>query len=232
MKTALVGYGAMGALVKELCDNVIGIVSPGYLDSLFQLKEIPEVIIDFSHPSNLKMIIEYATINQVPCLFATTGYSEEQQASIRELGKIVPVLFSGNYSLGVILMNKIVREITPILKRDFDIEILETHHNKKIDAPSGTAKMLFNSINQDNDFEEKDGRSGSMGRKPYEVGISSIRGGTIPGIHSVFFLGTDEAIEIKHTAYSKMIFAKGAIKGAIWLVQQEKGFYSMEDVLF
>lgn len=236
MNVALVGYGAMGQIVhKNFTDDMtlVGKVSIGELTSLFEIEEKIDVIIDFSNPANLDMICDYCKKNNTPIVIATTGYSDAQKAQIADLAKSVPVLWSSNYSLGVILLNRLVREITPILKDSFDIEVVEAHHNKKIDAPSGTAKMLVNSILEAGDFKVVNGREGVSKREPYkEVGVHAVRGGTIVGEHEVMFCGNDEIITLKHSAHSKAIFAVGAIKGAKWLVNKEKGLYNMEDVLF
>ena len=236
MNVALVGYGAMGQMVhKNFTDDMklVGKVGLGELESLFDIKEKIDVIIDFSNPVNLDMIISYATKNNTPVVIATTGYSDEQKAKIKKLGENVPVLWSSNYSLGVILLNRLVREITPILKDSFDIEVIEAHHNKKIDAPSGTAKMLVNSICEAGDFKIVNGREGVSKREPYkEVGVHAVRGGTIVGEHEVLFCGNDEIITLKHSAHSKAIFAVGAIKGAKWLLDKKANLYNMEDVLF
>lgn len=236
MNVALVGYGAMGQIVHKNFTsdmNLVGKVSIGELTSLFEIKDKIDVIIDFSNPVNLDMIYDYATKNNTPVVIATTGYSDEQKKKIADLGKKVPVLWSSNYSLGVILLNRLVREITPILKDSFDIEVIEAHHNKKIDAPSGTAKMLVNSICEAGEFKIVNGREGVSKREPYkEIGVHAVRGGTIVGEHEVIFAGNDEILTLKHSAHSKAIFAVGAIKGAKWLINKEKGLYNMEDVLF
>ncbi len=235
MNIALVGYGAMGQIVHKNMsanDRLVGIVSVGYLDSLTQINDKIDVVIDFSHPSNLDMIYDFCAKNNTPVVIATTGYTVEQIEKIKELGTKTRVLYSANFSLGVILLNRVIREITPTIKDKFDIEVIEKHHNKKIDAPSGTAKMLMNSINQDKDFEFVYGRSGSSKREKKEVGVHAVRGGTIVGEHSVIFAGLDEVLEFKHEAHSKSIFANGALAGASYIVNQEIGLYNMEDVLF
>lgn len=236
MNVALVGYGAMGKMVHKCFTedmNLVGKVGLGELPSLFDIKEKIDVIIDFSNPVNLKMICDYAKKNNTPVVIATTGYSDEEKEMIRDLSKYVPVLWSSNYSLGVILLNRLVREITPILKDSFDIEVIEAHHNKKIDAPSGTAKMLVNSIKEAGDFRVVNGREGVSKREPYkEIGVHAVRGGTIVGEHEVIYAGEDEIITLKHSAHSKAIFANGAIKGAKWLIGKEAKLYNMEDVLF
>lgn len=236
INVALVGYGAMGQMVHKNFTsdmNLVGKVSIGELTSLYEIDEHIDVIIDFSNPVNLDMIIDYATKNNTPVVIATTGYSDEQKEKIKELGTKVPVLWSSNYSLGVILLNRLVREITPILKDSFDIEIIEAHHNKKIDAPSGTAKMLLASVEEAGDFKVVNGRVGASKREPYkEVGVHAVRGGTIVGEHEVIFAGNDEVLTLKHSAQSKAIFAVGAIKGAKWLLDKKPNLYNMEDVLF
>lgn len=236
MNVALVGYGAMGQMVHKNFTSdmtLVGKVGLGELNSLFDIKEKIDVIIDFSNPVNLDMIIDYCTKNNTPVVIATTGYSDEQKAKISDLGKKVPVLWSSNYSLGVILLNRLVKQITPILKDNFDIEVIEAHHNKKIDAPSGTAKMLVKSICDAGDFKVVNGREGVSKREPYkEVGVHAVRGGTIVGEHEVMFCGNDEIISLKHSAHSKAIFAVGAIKGAKWLLDKSAALYDMEDVLF
>ena len=236
MNVALVGYGTMGQIVHKNLDpndKLVGIVSIGYLESLYDIKEKIDVIIDFSHPANLNMIYDYCKETKTPVVIATTGYSEEQIKKIHDLAQYTAVLYSSNFSLGVILLNRVIREITPILKDKFDIEVIEKHHNKKIDAPSGTAKMLVDTINSKNDFKIVNGREGVSKREPYkEIGVHSVRGGTIVGEHSVIYAGNDEVLEFKHEAHSKTIFAVGAVTGSKWIVKKEPGLYNMEDVLF
>ena len=235
MKIALVGYGAMGKVVEanvSADEQIIGIVAPETGVSFADLKEKPDVIIDYSHPALLNSVCEYAIANNVPVVVATTGHSAEQVEQIKDLATKVPVLYSGNYSLGVILLNRLVKQITPILKDSFDIEIIEKHHNKKVDAPSGTAKMLVNSVNADGDMNIVYGREGASKRQPYDVGVHAIRGGTIVGEHQVIYAGLDEVLTLTHQAHSKAIFAKGSLRGAQWLVKMPNGLYNMEDVLF
>ena len=235
MKIALVGYGAMGKVVEanvSANEQIIGIVAPETGVSFADLKEKPDVIIDYSHPALLSSVCDYAIANNLPVVIATTGHSAEQVEQIKDLATKVPVLYSGNYSLGVILLNRLVKQITPILKDSFDIEIIEKHHNKKVDAPSGTAKMLVNSVNADGDMNIVYGREGVSKRQPYDVGVHAIRGGTIVGEHQVIYAGLDEVLTLTHQAHSKAIFAKGSLRGAQWLVKMPNGLYNMEDVLF
>lgn len=234
MKAVVVGYGAMG---KILCNMLADeLVCPVAIEcenkSLFDVKEDFDVVIDFSNPANLDMIYDYCKQNKKPVVFATTGYTDEQLTKINDLSKYAPVLRSANFSLGVILLNRLVKEVTPILKDSFDIEITEAHHHNKVDAPSGTAKMLLKSVVDATEFTPVYGRDGYSPRKPNEVGVHAIRGGSIVGEHEVMYCGEDEIISLKHSAHSKKIFAVGAIKAAKWLCDKEIGFYDMENVLF
>ena len=234
MKAVVVGYGAMGKIVANmLLDKLAGIVAiECETKNLDDIKNESDVVIDFSNPANLDMIYDYCKKNRKPVVFATTGYSELQLDKIKELSNYCPVLRSANFSLGVILLNRLVKEITPILKDSFDIEIVEAHHHNKVDSPSGTAKMLLNSVIESTDYFAKYGRDGYSPRNPKEVGVHSIRGGSIVGEHEVLYCGEDEVITLKHTAQSKKIFAVGAIKAANWLINKNVGYYDMEDVLF
>lgn len=234
MKICLVGYGAMGHVVADCIsanDTISGIVAPGYNENFEGIDA--DVIIDFSHHSNIVKIHDYVKKSHKPVVIATTGYTEEEMALLNDMQNYAPVLFSSNFSLGVILMNRVVREISPILRESFDVELIEKHHNKKADAPSGTAKMLINSIEGENEIPCVYGREGMSKRKPLgEIGVHSVRGGTIVGEHVVIYAGLDEVFSLKHEAFSKKIFAKGALLGATWLLDKEKGMYDMENVLF
>lgn len=234
MKICLHGYGAMGHVVHECIDSqdeVCGIIDNIYNNSFSGIDM--DVIIDFSHHSCINKIHEFVKKTHTPVVIATTGYTEEELALVHDMANYAPVLFSANYSLGVILMNKIVREVSPVLREMFDVELIEKHHNKKIDSPSGTAKMLINSINGNDPLNVVPGRDGISKREPLkEIGVHSVRGGTIVGEHEVLYCGTDEVISIKHEAFSKKIFAKGALLGAKWLIDKPNGLYNMEQVLF
>lgn len=235
MRVALVGYGTMGQIVeRKLLDKgheVVGIVSLGMDEDLECIKEPFDVIIDFSHPSFLDMILNYVKKHNTPLVVATTGYSEEQICAIKECAKEHPIVYTANFSLGVTVFEEVLKQITPILKESFDIEVIEKHHNKKLDAPSGTAKMLVEAIDPDHEFERVYGRSGAS-KRGKEIGVHALRGGTIVGEHSVIFAGEDEVFEIKHEAHSKNIFVNGAIKAAEFLVGKPAGLYIMHDVLF
>lgn len=191
------------------------------------------VIIDFSHPSYLEEMLDFSINRKIPLVIATTGFSDEQLKQIEEASKKVSILHSSNMSLGINILSRVLSNISKILSEDFDIEIIEKHHNQKVDAPSGTAYLLANAINEslDNSKEYTYGREGkSAKREKKEIGIHAIRGGTIPGEHTVIFAGDDEIIELKHTALSKNIFALGAIKSARFIVKAEAGLYTMDDI--
>ena len=234
MKACVVGYGAMGQLLASLLKDELAypVALECEYKNLFDTDGNFDCIIDFSNPANLEMIIEYAKRYHKPCVLATTGNTDEQIQAINELAKSVPVLRSANFSLGVIVLNRLVKEVTKTLASDFDIEIVEAHHHNKVDSPSGTAKMLLDSVLEETNFKANFGRSGNGQRNPQEVGVHSIRGGSIVGVHEVLFCGEDETISLKHTAQSKKIFAVGAIKAAHFLMDKPNGLYNMEDVLF
>ncbi|NBK96752.1 MAG: 4-hydroxy-tetrahydrodipicolinate reductase [Erysipelotrichia bacterium] len=235
MRVALVGYGAVGQLIeKKLLANgheIAGIVSIGLLDDLTQIEKPFDVIIDFSHPSYLEMILKYVEKHNTPLVVATTGYSETQIAMIKESAKQHPTVYTANFSLGITVFEEVLKQITPILEDSFDIEVIEKHHNKKVDAPSGTAKMLVNAMNANQQYEVVNGRCG-MRKRSKEIGVHAVRGGSIVGEHSVIFAGEDEVFEIKHEAHSKSIFANGAIKAAAFIIDKPAGLYNMNDVLF
>lgn len=197
------------------------------------IKEKPDVIIDFSVPVATFNILEYAVNNQVPMVIATTGFSNEQLTKIKDASKFIPIFQSSNMSFDINLMKKIVAEVAKKLQRT-DIEIVETHHNRKIDAPSGTAILLADAINEvvDKKLEYNFNRHDlHEKRKANEIGFSSIRGGNIVGEHSVQFYGEHETFEIKHTSYSRNVFAEGALKAAEFIVEQNPGYYGMDDMV-
>lgn len=236
MRVVLCGYGRMGKLIHEAINQredmeVVMIVDASNEKDLYGLAKPADLIMDFSHPSTLPMIVEY--IKQTGCALCsgTTGYQKEQLDLLQELSKQAKIMHSANYSLGIAVLKQIVKEITPILEEDFDMEIVEAHHNQKQDAPSGTAKLLFDSMNQSHRYQEIDGRSGMVGKRGKEIGVHAIRGGSVAGEHTVMYLGNDEKLEIKHTAISRQIFVNGALRAAGWLMKQEAGFYTMDDMI-
>ena len=247
MKVIINGYsGTMGQVLTKciLADEELELVagvSPVHHDpndqfstysSFAEVKEEADVVIDFSNPLALDGILEYCLNTKTPVVLATTGYNDEEMAKIHEAAKQIPVFLSFNMSLGVNILLKLVKEAAKNLD-GFDIEIIEKHHNKKVDAPSGTAVMIANAVKEVREQSEfiygRHGRTGK--RQQNEVGIHAIRGGTIVGEHSAIFAGNDEILEINHSARSKNVFAEGSIAAAKYLVNQDAGFYNMDDLL-
>ena len=243
IRVAILGGGAMGKVLSQMTEEkegyeLIGVVEPLNGETLEALDEAAkaegkaiDVVIDFSHPANLDMLCGYCEANGVSAVIATTGLEAEHLAKIDELSEKVPVVFSANYSLGVNVMKRVIAEITPILEDAFDIEIIEMHHNKKLDAPSGTAKMLLAAADGEGKYDHVYGREG-MRKRGHEIAVHTLRGGTVAGEHTVIYAGEDEIIEVKHRAGSKKIFAAGALKAAAFAKEAEVGYYTMEDILF
>lgn len=192
-----------------------------------------DVIIDFSHPDSLDAILKFAIVNRRPLVLCTTGYSRGQIDKIESAAKEIPIFFSGNMSLGINLLIELSKVATKALGTKFDIEIVEKHHNQKIDAPSGTALMLADEISScldDNINYTFDRYSKREKRAQNEIGIHSVRGGTIVGEHDVIFAGPNEIITLSHSAQSKEVFAEGAINAALFLLDKEPGLYDMKDM--
>lgn len=201
--------------------------------SFDEIQEKGDVIIDCSHHALAETLMTYARKNHIPVVVCTTGHTEDEDALIRAAGAEIPTLKSRNMSLGINLLSELVKKAAAALGEDFDIEIVEAHHNKKLDAPSGTALMLADAAAETRAESEYvfDRHSERRRREKREIGISSIRGGTIVGEHSVIFAGQDEVITLSHSAGSRNLFAQGAIRAALWLTEQKKGFYTMADVI-
>lgn len=212
--------------------NISGEFTFPVFDKIENIAEKPDVIVDFSIPEATLNILEYAVSNKVPIVIATTGFTTDEEKKIEEYSKHIPIFKSANMSYDIMLMKKLLQWLAPLLKNT-DIEITETHHNRKIDSPSGTAQMLADSINDalgntlHCEYNRHDKREK---RNKYEIGINSIRGGNIVGEHVVQFFGEFETFELKHTSYSRNVFAQGALKAAKWLVSQPNGLYNMEDM--
>ena len=194
-----------------------------------------DVIIDFASSKAMDSLLEYTIKEGVPAVLCTTGLSDEQIKNIEETSKKVAILKSANMSLGINIMFKLLQAVAKVLvPAGFDVELIEKHHNQKVDAPSGTALALAEAIKEvlpEDYYYKYDRTQDNTKRDPKEIGISVIRGGTIVGEHEVLFAGEDEIIEFKHTAYSKTIFAKGAIEAAKFLAGKPAGFYDMKDVI-
>ncbi|MCM1569350.1 MAG: 4-hydroxy-tetrahydrodipicolinate reductase [Roseburia sp.] len=194
-----------------------------------------DCLIDFSGVTGVERMLDYCVEKKLPCVLCTTGLSDKQQKLVEEASKKVAILRSANMSMGINLMLKLLKEAAGVLApAGYDIEIVEKHHNLKLDAPSGTALALADSINEEfgNQYEYVYDRSGRRERRPEkEIGISAVRGGTIVGEHDVIFAGPDEVITFSHTAYSKQVFGKGAVQAAKFLAGKEPGLYHMSHVI-
>ncbi|MDF2984577.1 MAG: dihydrodipicolinate reductase [Eubacterium sp.] len=240
--------GKMGQVITRLAENFNGLKIAAGIDlnnninnpypvfsTLKECNVKVDVIIDFSHPKAFSGLVEFAQAKKLPIVVATTGLSAEQTNTLKkEVSKNIPVFFSANMSLGVNLLIDLVKKAAKVLEGQFDIEIVEKHHNQKIDAPSGTALAIADAINET--LEEKceymyDRHSRRKKRSKQEIGIHAVRGGTIVGDHSVIFAGNDEIIEINHTAMSKEIFGVGALKASMFLAAKKPGLYSMTDLI-
>lgn len=202
-------------------------------DSLSNVSEDIDVILDFSRPATLEAITKFALDKNKPVVFCTTGYSPTQLTSIDDLATKIPVFHSANMSIGINIVNNVLKSISNTLYKDFDIEIIEKHHNQKVDAPSGTALLLANTIKDsiDEETEFNYGREGIAKRESKEIGIHAIRGGNIIGDHEVIFAGKGEVIEIKHSAISREVFAVGALKACEYVYGKTAGMYSMDNVV-
>lgn len=237
MGKVLSGLLANDGEAKVICGfdiNTDAVEGYPVYDNLDNVKEKVDVVIDFSHPASLSSIINYCQKNTIPVVVATTGLSDGQKNDILELSKKVPVFFTFNMSLGINLLVNLVKKATSILEDNFDIEIVEKHHNQKIDAPSGTAIMIADAIKDTMKNTPElvyDRHSVREKRKKNEIGMHAIRGGTIVGEHSVIFAGKDEVLEINHQAHSKEVFAVGAIKAAKFLIGKDAGMYDMANLI-
>lgn len=193
-----------------------------------------DVILDFSCPCLLDDMLEFAKQKKIPAVICTTGYSDEQIKKIYDAAKVIPIFFSSNMSLGISLIKDLAKKAVSVLGEEFDVEIVEKHHNQKIDAPSGTALMLANEINSEVGEKytyEFDRHSKRQKRSKNEIGIHSVRGGTIVGEHEVIFAGKDEVITISHSAFSKKVFAVGAVNAVRFIIDKPAALYTMDDLL-
>ncbi len=240
--------GRMGQNITRLieADDAIEIVAgvdmfDGIANSYPVFKSIADcdvaadVVIDFSAAASVDALLDYCVDKQTPVVLCTTGLTAEQLEKVQETSKKVAILKSANMSMGINLLQKVLKDISPILaEAGFDIEIVEKHHNQKKDSPSGTALALGDSINEA--FDEKyeyvyDRSDRSIARPQKEIGFSAVRGGTIVGDHDVIFAGEDEVITLSHRAYSRAVFGKGAIQAAKFLAGKAAGMYDMSDVI-
>lgn len=239
--------GKMGRVVNEVisarndCETIAGIDKIPVKDFGFtvynnpaQLENRPDVIVDFSHPSALDGLLDYAKTNGCALVLASTGYDQDQIAKIKSASSSIPIFFTANMSLGINLLSELAKKAVQVLGGQYDIEIVERHHNQKIDAPSGTALMLADAINEASDNAYNyvyDRHSVRQKRNGSEIGIHSIRGGTIVGDHDIVFAGRDEVITLSHSAASKEVFAVGAVNAAVFMAEMPAGLYSMADLI-
>lgn len=236
MRIILVGYGQMGQMFAETCKRagdieIVGVVHPGLFDSPLDVPDHVDAIVDFSYPGNLAAILEYALKTHCALLVGTTGYSPEQLAAIKNVSNTSAIMHSSNYSMGMAVFRRALAQVAPLLMDSFDVEIVETHHKKKADAPSGTANTLLNIIDPDGEYAHVYGRHGITGARGKEIGIHAVRGGTVAGEHSVTFFGEDEIFTLQHSATSRRIFVNGAVHALRFICGQPAGMYTIDDAL-
>ena len=234
MKLAVIGNGRMGKMIAGVCGDgfeIAGCVGPGDHAHPDEIRDA-EVMIDFSYPGNLDMVLKSAAERNLPLVIGTTGLTAEQGDAIRAASDMIPIVWANNFSTGVTVLTRLARMAAQALGEDFDIEITETHHNQKEDAPSGTAKMLLSAVDPHGEYAVMNGREGRPGKRGREIGMHALRGGTVAGAHSVYFFGGMEEIELRHRADSREIFARGALRAAKFAAGAKPGLYDMEDVLF
>lgn len=237
MKIIIAGYGRMGKLIEQTAiargHEIAAVIDMDNAADLEKMDRIADVILDFSGPALVPQLCAYVKRTGTALLSGTTGMPEDKLALLREAGQFAPVIYSGNYSTGIAVFREILEKYASLLLENFDCEIVETHHNQKVDAPSGTAQLLYEAIDPNHEYSVAHGREGIVGKRPQkEIGMHSLRGGTVAGIHTVSFFGTDETIEITHTATSRQIFVNGALNTAVRLIQKPAGYYSLKELLF
>lgn len=239
--------GKMGNVIQSIVNNredcqiVAGVdifdnknTSFPVYNNIADVKEEADAVIDFSNPSLLDGLLNYGKATKTALVIATTGFDECQKKAIEDASKDCPVFFTYNYSLGINLLASLAKKATQLLGGEFDIEIVEQHHNQKIDAPSGTALMLADAINEELDNKMKyeyDRHSKREKRTKNEIGMHAIRGGTIVGEHEIIFAGRDEVITLSHSARSKEVFAVGAVNAAVYMTGKTSGMYDMSELV-
>jgi 4-hydroxy-tetrahydrodipicolinate reductase len=236
MKACVVGYGAMGKIISSMLGDELAanVALECEYKALEDVKEDFDVIIDFSNAKAVPGVLEFALNRNKPFICCTTALSDDTVASILEASEKIAVFKSANMSLGINMMVELAKQATRILYPEFDIEIVEAHHNRKLDAPSGTAMMIASAIDQeipDNIEYVYDRHSVNKARSKNEIGISSIRGGNIVGEHSAMFISDEEILTISHSAQTRDVFAKGALTAAKFMCGKEKGYFTMSDVI-
>ena len=232
--------GRMGRQVANLAEEEQAVIAAGVdvraeqgafpvYPSFSLVREEADVVIDFSRPECLSSLLSYAKAHRLPVVLAATGYNEADLAAIADAAREIPVFRSANMSLGVYVLKALARQAAKLLP-DFDIEIVEKHHNQKIDAPSGTALMLYDAVSSAQSVPVY-GRNGrTQKREKNEIGLHAVRGGTVPGEHEVGFYGPAEVVLLSHSAQDRSIFARGALRAARFLSSQQPGQYSMDDL--
>ncbi|MGK0467924.1 4-hydroxy-tetrahydrodipicolinate reductase [Clostridium sp.] len=237
--------GKMGKFISEMAKSSTTILVVAGVDknssnlnypcynNINDCKDDIDVILDFSRPEALDSLCKYSKDKNIPIVFCTTGYTDEDLSKINSLSNEIAVFHSSSMSIGINIVNNILKSISNMLYKDFDIEIIEKHHNQKVDAPSGTALLLANTIKDSIEEETHfvNGRDGISKRDSKEIGIHAIRGGNIIGDHEIIFAGKGECIEIKHTAISREVFAVGALKACEYIYKKDTGLYNMDDVV-
>ena len=237
MRYILTGRGKMGRLIQETAqaagDESEAAFGREDLDRLGQLGRVADVVIDFSRPEALPEIASYVRRTGTPLLSGTTGFTPAQLSQLEALGAWAPVLWSANFSLGVAVLYRALAAVSGVLKPDFDIELTETHHNQKADAPSGTAKLLLEALDPAHALTPVYGREGATGRRRKdEIGVHALRGGTVAGTHTIHFFGPDEELEFTPRAASRQIFVNGALHMARLLPGKPNGVYDLQKILF
>ena len=235
MKLFLSGYGRMGRMIEELA-LAKGWEIVGHADidcpEVYDTAPGADVCIDFSGVGALPKLAAYIRRTKTPLVSGTTGLTDPDFSLLQELAQLVPVIWAANYSTGIAVLRRMLREYAPVLQ-EWDKELIELHHNKKIDAPSGTAKVLLRELDPEGSATVVHGREGICGaRTKGEIGVFALRGGTVAGEHSVLFFGEDESLELTHKASSRRIFAAGALRAAQALAEKAPGYYDLENLLF
>lgn len=235
MKVFLSGYGRMGRMIEQLALEkgwqIVGkadITCPEAYDTA----PAADICIDFSGVGAMPKLLAYVRRTKTPLLSGTTGLTEPDLDALRALGDTIPVIWTANYSTGIAVLRRMLRDYAATLA-DWDKEIVEIHHNQKVDAPSGTAKLLLQELDPKSEATVLHGREGICGKRTAgEIGVFSLRGGTVAGEHTVYFFGEDETLQLTHTAASRKIFAAGALRAAEALVNKTPGFYTLDELLF
>ncbi|MDR0889587.1 MAG: 4-hydroxy-tetrahydrodipicolinate reductase [Oscillospiraceae bacterium] len=235
MKLFLSGYGQMGRMIEALAlARGHEIIGRGDIDDLSAYDTAPaaDACMDFSGVGARKPLAAYIRRTKTPLVSGTTGLSQPDMDELQALSAVAPVIWTANYSLGVAVLRRMLRDYAPAL-RDWDKELVEMHHNRKADAPSGTAKQLLHDLDPQETAQIVHGREGVTGaRSKNEIGVFSLRGGSVAGEHTVYFFGEDEMLSLTHSASSRRVFAAGALRAAEEIAGKPPGSYTLEDLIF